>query len=66
MCSIAANVGARTLRDLCVPWKDLSETVLDREAAVLMASVRQEWLRTQHELDSYIKTLATRQPCPPA
>jgi two-component system sensor histidine kinase RpfC len=60
LCSIAANVGAYALRDLCVPWKDLSETVLGQDAPALLASVRKEWGRTQRELQRYVTGLAPR------
>ena len=54
LCSIAANVGARSLRDLCVPWKDMSEAALNRDAAALVAAVRREWDVTQGELARHV------------
>jgi len=54
LCSISANVGARALRDLCLPWKDLPESTLDRDAETLMRQLREEWARTQQALDDYI------------
>jgi two-component system sensor histidine kinase RpfC len=60
LCSIAANVGASALRDLCVPWKDLSEPVLNRDGPALLASVRKEWSRTQRELQRHVKRLGER------
>jgi two-component system sensor histidine kinase RpfC len=58
LCSIAANVGARALRDLCVPWKDLSESALDRDAPALIAQLRDEWSRTIAALDDHIRRLS--------
>jgi two-component system sensor histidine kinase RpfC len=64
LCSIAANVGARALRDLCLPWKDVSETMLDREAASMITQMRQEWARTRQALDEHVNALPdlTRRP----
>ena len=60
LCSIAANVGASALRDLCVPWQDIAEPVLQRDAPALLASVRQEWNRTQRELQRHLTALEQR------
>jgi len=58
LCSIAANVGARALRDLCLPWKDVSESMLDRDASGMMAQLRQEWARTRQALDEHVNALS--------
>jgi two-component system sensor histidine kinase RpfC len=58
LCSIAANVGARALRDLCLPWKDVSESMLDRDASGMMAQLRQEWARTRQALDEHVNGLS--------
>jgi two-component system sensor histidine kinase RpfC len=58
LCSIAANVGARALRDLCLPWKDVSKAILDRDASSMIAQIRQEWARTRQALDDHVSTLA--------
>jgi two-component system sensor histidine kinase RpfC len=54
LCSIAANVGARALRDLCVPWKDMPESALHRDAAMLLAQLQEAWSRTLLALDDHI------------
>jgi two-component system sensor histidine kinase RpfC len=58
LCSIAANVGGLALRELCLPWKDMTATKLDREGPMLMVGLRQKWNRTQDELDRYVAALA--------
>ena len=58
LCSIAANVGARSLRDLCVPWKDMSEAAMRRDADFLLASVRSEWNLTQMDLANHVAITA--------
>jgi len=54
LCSICANVGARALRDLCLPWKDIPESTLHAEASALLTQLREEWTRTQNALDEYM------------
>ena len=60
LCSIAANVGARSLRDLCVPWKDMSEAAMNRDADLLLARVRSEWTVTQAVLAKHVATAGAR------
>lgn len=53
LCSIGANVGAKALRDLCTPWKDIAEDALLRDGPVLLAEVKGEWRRTCLEFEHY-------------
>jgi two-component system sensor histidine kinase RpfC len=59
LCSIAANVGGLALRELCLPWKDISGPRLDRDGPMLMVGLRQKWNRTQDELDLYVASLTS-------
>ena len=49
--SISANIGAKKLRALCMPWSKISEDRLYHEGDSLIADLRQEWEQVGRELD---------------
>jgi two-component system sensor histidine kinase RpfC len=55
MCSIAANIGATGLRDLCARWEVLTESELDRDGTNLVARLRRMWNETALAFDQHIK-----------
>lgn len=54
LCSIGANIGAKALRELCMPWENLPEAALQRDGAMLLAKLRAEWRRTCLEFERYV------------
>jgi two-component system sensor histidine kinase RpfC len=60
MCSIAANIGATGLRELCLRWEYLSEEQLDCEGGALLERLRQVWNETSAAFDAHLD----RQPAP--
>lgn len=50
ICSCAANVGARALRELCSPWELISATELEQAGSGLLQCLEIEWARTRGAL----------------
>ncbi len=51
--SISANVGAKRIRALCLPWSHLSEHAFRENGAALMVTLRREWELVCIELDRF-------------
>lgn len=49
--SISANIGARRLRALCLPWSKMPEDTLHQDRGALMGDLRREWMQVCMELD---------------
>jgi two-component system sensor histidine kinase RpfC len=54
MRSIAANIGAMALRDLCARWEYLSEAELEREGTLHLARLRRIWHDTALAFESHL------------
>jgi len=50
LCSSAANVGARGLRELCYPWQTLSAAEMDETGSALLQRLHREWARSRAAL----------------
>jgi two-component system sensor histidine kinase RpfC len=50
LCSSAANVGARGLRELCYPWQTLSAAEMDETGGALLQRLHREWARSRAAL----------------
>lgn len=50
ICSGAANLGAKALHGLCLPWEGMSDAGLARAGPVLLRALDAEWPRTRAAL----------------